>query len=307
MKQQPVARRHHYIPQGYLAAFTSNGVKGGQFNVLEVHTGHVFRTSPLNVASQRDFNLVDTEGYPPDAIESALAPVEGEMFKAIREVIETQCFPNDSDQNLILNFLGLIAVRNPKLRSSFNDWRERVLRHTADFLVSDEKIWNHYKKSAREGGEIINESTSFDDFKRFVEEGDYNIEFHPQGNLRVEFEAFDKLLPILGERTWSLLLAPPDGPEFISSDHPVTLVWKGGRSGPIGFGLKETEVFLPLGRRVGFYGVYETPLNPVVTCKPSNVAEMNRRVAWNAERHVYSTQESFCVWYEGRIREVGCV
>lgn len=306
MTAKPIARRHHFLSQTYLAAFTDTGLKDGQFKVLDVQTGKVFPTSPLNVGVERDFNRVDVEGHPPDAIETALAPLEDEAVTAIGRVIDTQAFPNDNDWNLILNFLGLIAVRNPKLRESFNRSREQVHRNICDLLVSDRKIWDHHVEKAREAGEAIGNGVSFEDAKRFVEGGNYRIEFHPQGNLRVEFHAFDELLPLLGQRTWSVLIAPPDGPEFICSDHPVTLVWKGRRSGPVGFELKETEVFFPLGRRVGFYGVFESPLKPVVQCRPINVATLNRRVLSSAERHVYSALETIIVWHNGAIREVRC-
>ena len=86
----------------------------------------------------------------------------------------------------------------------------------------------------------------------------------------------------------------------------MTLVWKSGKTGPVGYGLKETEVFFPLGRRVGFYGVFETPLQPVVKLKQGQVATMNRRVAMSAKRHVFSALESFIIWHDGQIREVQC-
>jgi hypothetical protein len=253
MAAKTVARRHHYLPQGYLAVFTENGSKDDQFFALDVHSGHCFRTSPKNVAAERDFNRVDIEGHSPDAIEQALATFEGQAIRAIRALIESQKFPNDDDWNWILNLLGLITVRNPKLRHSFNRSHEQVINHVGDLLVSDKKIWDHYQEKMRKEGEIVDESMSFEDMKQFIDERKYQIEFHPQGNLRVEFHAFNELLPILGQRTWSVLVAPDDGPEFICSDHPVTLVWKRGNSGPVGYGLKETEVFFPLGRRVGFY------------------------------------------------------
>ncbi|MEK6686292.1 MAG: DUF4238 domain-containing protein [Pseudomonadota bacterium] len=306
MAVKPISRRHHYLPQSYLAAFTDTGLRGGQFFVLDIQTCHSFCTSPLNVGAERDFNRVDVEGHAPDAIENALAPFEGEAVDAIRRVIDSEAFPTDSDWNLILNLLGLIAVRNPKLRGSFNRSREQVLKQIADLLVSDKKIWDRRVEKARAAEEDISDSVSFEDVRRFVENGNYGIEFHPQGNLRVEFHAFDQLLPLLGRRTWSVLVAPSDGPKFICSDHPVTLAWKGGQSGPIGFGLKETEVFFPLGKHVGFYGVFESPLKPVVRCKPGHVATMNKRVAWNSERHVYSSIENFFVWHEGQVREVSC-
>jgi hypothetical protein len=111
-----------------------------------------------------------------------------------------------------------------------------------DLLVSDRRIFDSHVRRAAEAGYIANTNVSFESVKKFVEERRYTIEFHPQDNSRIEFEAFDKLLPLLGQRTWSIFLTPPGGPEFICSDHPVTLVWKGGRGGPVGFGLKNTEV-----------------------------------------------------------------
>jgi hypothetical protein len=306
MKTSSTARRHHYLPQSYLAAFTDTGTKDGQFFVLEVHSGRSFRTSPTNVAVETDFNRTDIEGQPPDAIEQALAPFEQRATQAIRSVIEREEFPNGEDYNFILNLLVLMAVRNPSLRNSFNRSRKEVMHRIADLLVSDEKIWDHHVCKGREAGEVIKDDVSFEEVKRFVEDRRYRIEFSPEGNLRVEFYTFDKLLPIFGQRTWSLLFAPVDGPEFICSDHPVTLVWKNQKSIPVGYGLKETEVFLPLGRRVGFYGVFETPLHPVVKLKPGHVATTNRRIALNSERHVFSAMQSFIMWHKGQIREVQC-
>jgi hypothetical protein len=306
MTTKPIARRHHYLPQAYLAAFTATTLKDGQFNVLDVKSGHSFRTSPVNVAAERDFNRIDIEGHLPDAIERALAPFEAEAVAAVRRVLETGEFPNDDDWNLILNLLGLIAVRNPALRASFNSSRERVLNRLADILVSDQRIWDQHLTSARASGEDIPDNVSFETVKAFVDARKYRIEFSPEGNLRVEFHAFDELLPILGERIWSVLVAPDDGPEFVCSDHPVTLTWKSGNCVPVGYGLRDTEVFFPLGRRIGFYGVFEAPLKPVVNCKPGHVATMNKRVAENAERHVYSALAHFSVWHPGGIWRVPC-
>ena len=300
------ARRHHYLPQAYLSAFTCTGSKDEQFFVLDVHTGRPFRTAPINVAVERDFNRVNIEGKPIDVIENALSSFEVQAVMSIRNVIESEKFPNDENCNWILNLLCLIAIRNPQRRKSFNHSREQLIHRIGDLLVSDKKIWNQHVRKMQEAGENFNADVSFDDVKRFIKGRKYRLEFFPEGNLRVEFHTFDKILPLLGQRTWSVLVAPTDGPEFICSDHPVTLVWKSGKDGPVGYGLKETEVFFPLGRKVGFYGVFETPLRQVVKLKPSQVAMMNKRVALNAERHVFSALESFFIWYDSTIREVQC-
>lgn len=300
------ARRHHYISQGYLAAFTNTGTKEGQFWVMEVESGACFPTSPKNVGVARDFNRIDADGLRIDALESALASFEGEAIDVVRKILVSRTFPDATEFNVILNFIGLIAVRNPRRRDTFNEAREQTLHMIGDLLVSDRRIFESHVRRAAEAGYICDTNISFEDLKKFVEERRYTIEFHPQGNSRIEFEAFDKLLPILGQRTWSLFLAPPGGPEFICSDHPVTLIWKGGRAGPVGFGLRETEVFVPLGREIGLYGTFEDPLPPVVNLGAEAVAAMNTRSAASAERYVFSCLKTFSIKHEGLVREVDC-
>lgn len=302
---KPIARKHHYLPQAYLAAFTETKSKDGQFYVFDTLGGTHFRTSPINVAAERDFNRVDIEGKPLDVLEQALSPFEDRAVQAIRNVNRTEIFPNDEDHSYILNLLSLIAVRNPRLRKSFNRSCEALVHVIGDLLVSDENIFSQNLKKAREAGHVKETNVSYEDVKRFIEERRYQIEFAPEDNLRVEFHAHDKLLPILGQRSWSLLVAPDSGPYFICSDHPVALTWKSSeRNGPIGYGLKGTEVFFPLGPRTGFYGVYEESLSTVVTLTPAQVALMNVRVVQNAERHVFTTKDTFFLWYKGALKEV---
>ncbi len=273
---------------------------------MEVESGRSFQTSPKNVAVERDFNRVNVEGVAPDAIEQALAPFEQQAVQAIANVLESETFPKDKDYNPILNFLCLFAVRHPSLRGSFNRAREQVLRSIADLLVSDKRIWDQHMRAAGYDPET-DDKISFEEMRRFVKEGQYQIEFPTDGNLAVEFQAIDKALPLLGERNWSLFLAPTGGPDLICSDRPVALTWKDRRLEPIGFALRETEVFFPLGRRAGFYGVFEDPLPHIVKLEPRLVAFMNERVARSAERHVYSAEPAFVLLHEGKIREVNCV
>lgn len=218
----------------------------------------------------------------------------------------SRTFPDATEFNVILNLVGLMAVRNPRIRDMFNEAREQTMHMIGEVLVSDRRIFESHMRRAAEAGYISDMNVSFEDLKKFVEERQYTIEFHPQGNSRIEFEAFDKLLPILGQRTWSLFLTPPEGPEFICSDHPVTLIWKNGRVGPVGFGLRETEVFVPLGREVGLYGTFEDPLPPVVNLRAEAVAAMNTRSAASAERYVFSCLKMFSIKHEGLVREVDC-
>ncbi len=299
------ARRHHYLPASYLAGFTESGNKNDQFFVLEVQTGKSFKTSPKNVAVERDFNRVNVSGIALDAIETALSPFEEEAVQAIRTVSKSANFPVDMDYHRILNFLCLIAVRNPALRETVNRSREQVLRIIAEMVVSDEKTWERAFRSAANDPEIP-QDISYAEMKQFVEEGNYKFEFSTDSNLDMEFQTFDELLPVFYNRIWTLLLAPESGPEFICCDHPVVLTWKGQRQGPVGFGLQHTEVFFPLSRRTGFYGVFENPLKLVVELTPKLVAQMNAKAAQQANRHVYCAVPEFVTLHKGEVREVDC-
>ncbi len=307
MLTKKISRRHHYLPQSYLAGFTDSGAKDGRFFVLEVETGNSFITSPKNVAAERDFNRFEIDGEDPDVLEQALAPFERFAANAILRVEKKEVFPNDEDFSYLINLLCLIAVRNPHLRKSFNRLREQVVRRIAELLVSDKKLWERNVKKAKESGKSVPSNVPFKDVKRFVQEGEYRIEFGVESNIRAEFRLFNSLLPILGKRLWSLFIVPKGLPEFVCSDHPVTLVWKSpDLKGPIGYGLRHTEVFFPLNRRRALWGVFENPLPPVVILDEPMVAEMNARVALNAEQHVFSACESFRMLLEGKVRQVRC-
>lgn len=301
------ARRHHYLPQAYLAAFTGTGTKDGQFYVLDTINDTRFCTSPINVAVERDFNRFDIEGEPPDFFEKTFSDFEERAIQAIKNVNKNKTFPSYENFNYILNLICLIAVRNPQLRKSFNKARELSSHIVGNLLFSDKKIWDHHLKKAQEAGYIADIVVSFEDIKRFFKKRRYKIEFSPGSNLQIELQSFDKLLILLGQRIWSLLIAPSHGTNFICSDHPVTLTWKNPDiNGPIGYGLRNTEVFFPLGPEIGFYGVYEETLRTIVNLNPAQVAKMNTRIANNAERHVFSPKDTFLVWQMGEIRELKC-
>lgn len=300
-----IARRHHYLPQAYLAAFTDTGTKDGLLYVLD-SSGARFRSSTKNVAVELDFNRVDINGKPPDIVENELSALEDSATQAILNLNRTNTFPSDDDFSWIINLLCLIAVHNPKLRKSFNRSRELTIHIIGDLLVSNEKTWTHHLKKAQDAGYIGETSISFEEMKKFFKERKYKIKFKPESNLRVELRAFDKILHILAQRTWSLLLAPSAGPDFICSDHPVALTFKGAGQVPIGYGLKNTAVFFPLGSKTGLYGVYEDLLPPVAQINQAQVALMNTRVSNNAERHVFSAKDTFYIWNEGKIVEIDC-
>ena len=80
-------RRHHSIPQFYLAGFTSDGTKGGWLYATDISTGKQWKCKSEGVAHSRDYFRVDVPGPDPFVIERFFADIEGQMATALRTVI----------------------------------------------------------------------------------------------------------------------------------------------------------------------------------------------------------------------------
>lgn len=296
-----VARNHHYVPQGYLAGFTDTGTRDGKLHVFDLSTGSSFQTRPRNVAAERDFNRVEIDGQDPDFLEKSLgALLEDKTTLAIRRIAQAQKFTGDDDFTYVINLLCLLVVRNPRARRSLASAKRQSAKIIGEMLVSDKKIWEHHNRKAREAGYVSGPDVSFEQMKAFIDGGEYTIEVDTHALVRTELSVFDDILRCLGARVWSLLNAAPDAPDFITCDHPVTLVFKDPNSeGPIGVGLHETELVFPIIPRHAFLGVYENPLKPVVSVKPKDVAAMNTRVIRHADRQLYSREPVITVLKNG--------
>lgn len=305
IKMKDISRKHHYIPQFYLSAYTSNKTKSGNVYVFNVVNGRRFSTKPANVGAIRDFNRVNIEGEKPDSLEHALSEFEEKASQACRAINSTLKFPCDEDFSYVINLLCLIAIRNPRLRSSFNSFRTTVIHRLSDSLVSDKTIYEHQLKKAQDAGYIEQTNVSFEEMQQFILDRKYKIEFDPESNTLVEFKTFDKILHLLGRRVWSLLTAPSNGPFFICSDHPVVLINKSQNNGvPIGYGSKNTEIYFPLGPCACFYGVFEDPLIPVIDLDKRKIGIINHFIAKNAEQLIFSSTDSFLLFTNGCMKTV---
>jgi hypothetical protein len=245
-----IARNHHYVPQGYLAGFTDTGTRDGKLYAFDLSTGSTFRTRPRNVAAERDFNRIEIDGHDSDFLEKSLGELEDKAALAIRKMAQEGKFSGDDDFSYVINLLCLLVVRNPRARQSLASAKRQSAKIIGEMLVSDKKVWEQHNRKAREAGYVSGPEVSFERMKEFVDGGRYTIEVSTHALIRTELSVFDNILRCLGARVWSLLNAAPDAPDFITCDHPVTLVFKDPKAeGPIGVGLHQTEIVFPISAR----------------------------------------------------------
>src|SRR5687768_11444215 len=97
------ARKHHFVPQFYLAGFTPSGTRDDSLFVLDRQTGRQWQSSLTDAGCERDFYMLELDGKnDPQAIESFFARVEDHGAQALRRVVETGEVPTGEDYNKLI-------------------------------------------------------------------------------------------------------------------------------------------------------------------------------------------------------------
>lgn len=294
-----VAKRHHFVPKCYLESFSVKNPKKKRSNLyaFDAVDRKVFRPAPDNVALQTDFNTIDLEGHKPDAFENAMASVESHIGPALVRIVAAKSLKNEDDRIFLLNLIGLLHIRNPRLRERFRGFRDRVGKMILDVALSSPQMWDSQVRQAKEAGYILADAnTDYDKLKRDYKSEDYKIEVPNIENIRTEMDTFDHILPLLFARNWVLMKAPEDSAGFITSDHPVCLYWSErdparGNRGP-GLKHKGSEILFPISPSLAVIGAYELE-NAEADLTEEEVASANGTIAVFAQRQVYAPTMNF--------------
>ena len=293
------ARNHHWVPQCYLKGFAKSRSKNAKLFVIDAIERKTFQTIPRNVASERDFNKIEVAGVDPNHIESGYAHFEGQVDKALERLCANRQLCNAEDRNLILNLIALLAVRNPLMREHSRQFQERVLKQMMHLTVAKKERYEASLHRAKRDGDVSPEAElSYEAMCDFVERDHYTIEVSTTRHVEQELKLVDTVLPLLGARKWQLLRAPPSAGGFVTSDHPVVLLWSEPKDrGPFhspGFGLRGTEVIFPVSSELAMVGTFEGQAN-VVDVEPGIVAHVNGIIIAYSHRQIYARDDRF--WY----------
>ena len=148
------ARGHHYLPEFYLRGFTRSGSKDDRLVAIDLHERRRFDPRPKNVGKKRDFNRIDVDEHPPDALESQLSTVESDLAPALRRLRQDRRFPEKHDCTRVMNLICLLAIRNPKTRRHIERPISDVLRRVGQISVATEERWRRIQRQMiKEGAE----------------------------------------------------------------------------------------------------------------------------------------------------------
>lgn len=299
-----VARNHHVVPQGYLAAFTNSGQKSGLLVVWDKEDNRAFTARPKRVAAVRDFNRLESSSSGPDALERQLGKFEAKALTAVRELCRPDCEPAGDRLNWVLNLVALLAVHNPYMRRAYNRARRQEVRILEDLLANNRRLYEHHVQRARERGDIDGEAPKFEQFAAEIERTERDWQIPTDENIVVELDVFKSALASVGRRAWAVLAAPA-GLTFLSCDHPVCLRFLDPqRGGPIGLALPHTELLFPLGPGHCLIGTFEDQGPSKREAAPEDVASINATIADQADRHVFSKYSVVDILIAGRLERI---
>ncbi|GFE58957.1 DUF4238 domain-containing protein [Geobacter sp. AOG1] len=290
------ARNHHYLPQCYLKGFAKSPSKKSQLHVFDLKTGKSFCTCPRNVGAVRDFNTVELEGHAPDVIEKIFSQFETEAAKVLDQIRARHEMPKDADFNIFMNLVAHLAIRNPYVRKSINKFQTDIIELISDLTLATKERYESTISQMKESGVDVNDSITYEDVKNFHDGKEYTIEIANIKNIELEMTGIDAVLPTLADRSWSVVQADERSGYFISSDHPVSLIWTDpklqGGFYPPGHGMRSTELVFPAIKEMAIIGTFEGE-DRIVKANERLVASVNSRTFAFAGKHVYSSRPAF--------------
>ncbi len=294
-------RKHHFLSVSYLAGFTETGGVDGRLHVIPREGGP--RTArPKAIAYERGlYTLEEVKGVDPEGLEALLAVGEGELAPVLRQVDEDRRLPDvGSDAySVLISSIAMFAVRTPAARRGIKGAREQAHVFVARQRVATPEAWAAFRREAeRAGAPPAALAIDYERMRDFVmnrmrAEASSDTVHHDM----MMFQ--DRLFRSgFSRRRWGLVVAPADGPFFVTSDSPVTLA---GQDIRMGYEDPRSEVGFALTRNVAVVGVF--PGHALPQMSPATaVAHLNSATVALCDRYALSPTEDFA-WLrrDGRV------
>jgi hypothetical protein len=289
-KHDAEPRRHHYVPQCWLAGFTGTGEKDGQLWVTDLVRRKQWQASPDNAGHIRDFYRLSDEQFDPVMVEKAFAKIEGEVAPILRTLDREQRAPGLEEFGALLPFIALQWARVPAFRPIVFKVLDEVTREK---LAADLKSKGAWKRALdRAGMSEDSPGAAYESMMEFYRDGQFSLSVQTDWYIQQTFQSAEHILPTLSSRSWRAAISPSGS--FIGSDSPVIL------DGPKGEmrGFKNAEIIAySLSRHVFLYSMLQQERPLLVNRK--YIAHMNTLLLLRADQ-VFSTVSDFCWLDENR-------
>lgn len=269
----PTKKKHHYIPQFYIANFTNGEgnvfvlehetgkineqTKNGTFHKRKFYTMDLSKHEPRSPESTERMRKalglenVDTSGVKehPDMIEDLLAECEGMNAPVIKKLIAGENI-TASERVELSTFIAFMYTRNPAFHDFAATMEKRMTEEMMkDLFSSKEKLREAYDE-VRKTKDVHEDKVSLDDLSKVVEEGRFEVTIPKELTIQAMLMCTNLIDRILYAKSWLILEASPDT-SFITNDNPVFIdhpvVYQQGAFSA-GFSTPGAKIIFPLSK-----------------------------------------------------------
>jgi len=282
-----MSKRHHYVPIFYQKGFSAND-KLWKYDRKWKSYKH---SSPKENLWEEDLYSVYPPNTPVDRrIETdVLSRIDGAAAPIIKQ-LEPGMKLNESDTNLLLQFLGLQFTRMPSFA--------RMVRRTLEAHM-DEYLLDRFGTVGRAEQALAELESTTGEARTITAEAMVESvtqrRIHANANetvfLKQMFEHANYIANLLRRSSWTILVAPKTS-GFIICDHPIVSVPPASHVGPVAIGTPGALAYIPLKRRfclrvqLGDYGFTYKHVDS------REVRTINYNIAANSGRYVLAADRA---------------
>lgn len=285
-------KRHHYIPQSYLARFASNGL-------LSVYDRELrqFRTQlPKDTAVQTHYySIVDAKGKRHQVLEGMLARLDGDAVNAISRIEEQEQLSSHDRQ--VLSFFGsYLMLRVPNFEKRVNDFEEQKMRKIAKVAFASEQRAKEVIEQAIKAKRLDESRVSGISPKDMVEFAQDDTRYDVVISRNISLEAMQRqakqIATIFSQMDWVFNKAVR-GASFITCDNPLTLLPATDFERDIHYeyGTKDVQKVLPLSQRTCLVMLDKGNRFGFVQLSRQEVRNVNIAIALNSDRFIIASNE----------------
>lgn len=283
--------KQHFVPVCYLKRFVGDDKKG-RLNVVDFYDQASFLARPKKVAAQRLHNrLNDQYGeFKHDDIDKFLDDQFSNFNDQLDEIISSEAMPaNEKDFSEFCFQASLLMARNLNVREGM----ERIMEIAANLHVKEMNLIDSAPEELKEYYKVHKDKT----FQLKM-----NKDFHILSIIQVAVESFFKPL---ASRSWMVLKAPPTA-NFVTTDSPISVSFidqKEGNGVPVGLNDQGTRVLFPISSNICLVGEFGEGLPHSYQADLRELAVMNTTILFEHRRQVFSANDDFLWFFEGKIRK----
>jgi hypothetical protein len=277
-------RKHHFVPQCWLAGFTDTGTKEGSIFVTDFKRGKQWKTTPPNCGHIRDFYRVP--GPDPIEVEKVLGEIEDICGPILRKLFQETRGPQPEEWPQLLQHIAVQWSRVPAFRRYILKLTDSIYRKQLAEELKDPEQWASFCQ--RVGMADSDRESGYEAAKAFIEHPDsFTLSADNDWYVLRAFEGVEKTVDLLASRYWGTQISPSGS--FIACDNPVILDGEAGKL--IGFKNAEFIVF-PATRHALLYGTSVRVRPPHLN--RTFIAHQNTLTMLNANEQVFSHVPDFC-------------